>query len=81
MPFQLFNEADNEPRQPSGFITELLLVRLTENVGRMPAHLTYELPAYEALRLIHRRKAHAVGTLGTVADLVLDEHDCTEAGL
>ena len=62
-------------------ITDPLLIRLTESVGNLPSGFVYELPRFEAERLIIRRKATAVGTLGTIADLTLTEQECAEAGL
>jgi len=64
-----------EPRNPSEFLEEPLLVRLTEDMGLLPANFTYHLPRFEAERLIARRKATAVGTLDTAPDLVIDEDD------
>lgn len=60
-------------------ITEPLLVRLTEDVGKLPAGFTYEVPRFEAERLIARRKAIAVGRLGTIADVVISEDDIDAA--
>ncbi len=48
-----------------------LLIRLTEDVGKLPAGFTYELPEREALALIARRKATVVGDTKQSADLVL----------
>ena len=62
-------------------IEESLLIRLTEDVGKLPAGFTYELPRFEAERLIMRRKATAVGTLGTMADLTLTQDECEDAGI
>lgn len=62
-------------------ITDPLLIRLTEDVGNLPSGFVYELPRFEAERLIMRRKATAVGTLGTIADLTLTEQECLEAEL
>jgi hypothetical protein len=62
-------------------IADPLLIRLTESVGNLPSGFVYELPRFEAERLIMRRKATAVGTLGTIADLTLSDLECREAGL
>jgi hypothetical protein len=66
---------------PVEFPLEPLLIRLTEDVGPLPAGFTYELPAFESRRLIARRKAVAVGRLGTIPDVKLTEDECREAGL
>lgn len=58
-----------------------LLIRLTEDVGKLPAGFVYELPRFEAERLIARRVATAVGKLGTIADISLTEAECREAGI
>lgn len=73
------NKPDHTPRKPSGFIEEPLLVRLLVDVGKLPAGFTYALPAYEAQRLIARRMATAVGSLGQTADLELTEDELEEA--
>jgi hypothetical protein len=52
-----------------------LLIRLTENVGLIPAHFTVELPEREALALIARRKATAVGSTRQTADLTLTHEE------
>jgi hypothetical protein len=62
-------------------LCEPLLIRLTEDVGKLPAGFVYELPRFEAERLLHKRKAVAVGSIGTMADLSLTEDECEEAGL
>ena len=62
-------------------INDPLLIRLTEDVGNLPSGFVYELPRFEAERLILRRKATAVGTLGVFADLTLTDQECAEAGL
>jgi hypothetical protein len=62
-------------------INDPLLIRLTENVGKLPAGFVYELPRFEAVSLIHRRKATAVGNIGVMADLTLTEDELQEAGL
>lgn len=56
-----------------------LLIRLTEDVGKLPAGYTYELPEYETLALIARRKATAVGRTRQAADLVLTPEECEAA--
>ena len=61
-------------------ITESLLIRLVENVGLLPAGHVYEIPRFEAERLILRRKATAVGKLGTMPDLTLTEAEFAEVG-
>jgi len=67
---------DNTPRKPSGFIEEPLLVRLLVDVGKLPAGFVYDLPRYEAQRLIARRKAVAVGGYKQQsADLTLSEEE------
>lgn len=69
--------------RPIKFPLEPLLIRLTEDVGVLPAGpgFTYELPAFEAHRLIARRKAVAVGRLGALPDVTLNEQECLEAGI
>jgi hypothetical protein len=52
-----------------------LAIRLLEDVGKLPAGFTYELPEREALALIARRKATAVGDTKQSADLVLTQED------
>lgn len=66
---------------PIEFPLEPLLIRLIEDVAVLPAGFIYELPAFEAHRLIARRKATAVGRLGTMPDVTLTEQECAEAGL
>lgn len=56
-----------------------LLIRLTEDVGRLPAGYHYELPEREALALIARRKGIAVGRTKQAPDLVLTPEDCEAA--
>jgi hypothetical protein len=74
------NKPDNTPREPSELLTEPLLIRLTESVGGLSAgSLIYSLPRFEAEKLIMRRKATAVGTLGTMADLSLTQEEFDEA--
>lgn len=75
------NRPDYTPRIPSEPLTQQLLIRLTESVGLLPAGYVYELPAFEAHRLIARRKAIVVGSVGTIADLVLGELEVQEAGI
>jgi hypothetical protein len=63
-------------------ICEPLLVRLTDDIGILPAgSLIYSLPRFEAEKLIMRRLATAVGTLGVMADLTLTEDEFAEAGI
>jgi len=53
-----------------------MLIRLTEDVGRLPAGFTYALSAFEAQRLIARRKAVALGGYKQQsADLALSEEE------
>jgi hypothetical protein len=52
---------------------------MLEPVGKLPAGYVYELPAFEATKLIHRRVATAVGSLGTMPDVALTEQECSEA--
>jgi hypothetical protein len=56
-----------------------LLIRLTEDVGKLPAGFHYELPEREALALIARRKATAVGDTRQSADLVLTQDEIEAA--
>jgi hypothetical protein len=66
------------PRRRIGMSEEAppILVRLTESIGRLPAGFIYELPEHEALGLIMRRKATAVGRYREqTADLVLTEEE------
>lgn len=67
--------------EPSFYASHPLLIRLSEDVGKLPSGFVYELPRFEAERLIARRKATAVGSVGVIADLVLTEDECVEAGL
>jgi len=75
------NKPDLTPRQPTELLTESLLIRLTESVGKLPAGFVYELPAFEGVRLVHRRLATVVGSVGVLPDLTLTEDECFEAGL
>jgi hypothetical protein len=56
-----------------------MLIRLTEDVGKLPAGFVYELPAFEAKRLLTRRKATAVGMLRQTADLALTPEEYERA--
>jgi hypothetical protein len=67
--------------EPSFYAEHPLLVRLTENVGKLPAGFVYELPPRLAQTLIASRKAQAVGNFGIMADLSLTEDECVEAGI
>jgi hypothetical protein len=58
-----------------------LLIRLTTDAGKLPSGLIYALPRFEAERLIMRRLATAVGTLGILPDLTLSEEELAEAGI
>jgi hypothetical protein len=62
-------------------ICEPLLVRLIENVGPLPSGFIYNLPRFEAEKLIRRKKATAVGMLGVMPDLTLTEDEVAEAGI
>jgi hypothetical protein len=73
------NKIDSTPRQPSDLLTEPLLIRTIENCGLLPKGFVFEIPRFEAERLIMRRKAIAVGTINTLPDLTLTEDDCIEA--
>ena len=67
-----------EPREPSErleILEQPLLVRLTADVGKLPAGFVYQLCRDEATRLIMQRKATAVGSLAAVPDLVISEDD------
>lgn len=61
--------------------TEPMLIRLTEDVGKLPAGFVYFLPRFESEILIMRRKAVAVADLAATADIKLTELECREAGL
>jgi hypothetical protein len=74
------NKPDTSPRTPSEFLTEPLLIRLTESVGKLPTGFIYELPRTLALALIHARHATAVGTFGP-ADITPTEQECIDADL
>jgi len=53
-----------------------MLIRLLVDVGKLPAGFTYALSAFEAQRLIARRKAVALGALRTqTPDLTLSEEE------
>ena len=56
-----------------------ILIRLTEAIGKLPAGFVYGLPQPEALALIARRKATAVGTIRTAPDLKLTTEECEAA--
>jgi len=67
-----------EPREPSErleILEQPLLIRLTEDVGKLPAGFSYHLPRFEAELLIMRRKATAVGSLDASPDLIISEDD------
>jgi hypothetical protein len=72
---------NNTTRTPSDEPLEPILILLREPVGLLPAGFTYEIPRFEAERLIHRRVATAVGKLGTIPDLTLSDQECVEAGI
>jgi hypothetical protein len=72
------NKPDTEPRTPSDDPLEPLLIRLLEPIGNLPSGFTYSLPRFESEILIMRRKAVAVGKLGTIPDLVLSEDELAE---
>lgn len=65
--------------RPIKFPLEPLLVKLDEPFGLLPSGYIFELPRYEAMRLLRMRKAVAVGRLGTHADISLNEMECREA--
>jgi len=58
-----------------------LLVRLTEDVGKLPAGLVYRLPADVSNSLIMRRKAVPVGDMAVFPDLDVSEAELEDAGL
>lgn len=60
---------------PIDFPLEPLLIKLEQSVGLLPGGYIFEIPRYEALRLIRHRKATAVGKLGTIADATLTEQE------
>lgn len=58
----------------------LLHIRLTENVGLLPAGFVVLVPHDEAIRLIARRKATAVGRYREqTADIALTEEEYDQA--
>lgn len=58
-----------------------LLVKLTEDVGKLPAGLVYRLPSNVAHALIRRRKATPIGDMGCFPDLDVSEAELEVAGL
>ena len=58
-----------------------ILVRLTEDVGKLPAGLVYRLPTDVSNALIRRRKATPVGNWNTFPDLDVSEDELEIAGL
>lgn len=70
-----------KPRRKIGMSERppVLLIRLTEQIGKLPIGFHYELPEREALALIARRKATAVGSTRQTADLVLSQEDYEQA--
>lgn len=58
-----------------------LLVRLTQDVGKLPTGLVYRLPTDVALALIRHRKATPVGNMGCFPDLDVSEAELENAGL
>jgi len=62
-------------------IADPLVIRLNEDIGPLRAGLLCSLPAYEATRLVRRRMATVVGTLGVMADLTLTEDELAEVAL
>jgi hypothetical protein len=58
-----------------------LLVRLTEDVGKLTAGLAYRLPADVSNALIMRRKATPVGNMAVFPDLDVSEAELEAAGL
>jgi hypothetical protein len=58
-----------------------LLVRLTEDVGKLPAGLAYHLPSAVSHALIQRRLATPVGDLEIFADLELTDEELADAGI
>ena len=58
-----------------------LLVRLTEDVGKLPAGLVYRLPTNVANALIRHRKAIPIGNMGCFPDLDVSEAELEVAGL
>jgi hypothetical protein len=62
-------------------LTEPLLIRLTEDVGNVPAGITLELPCIEARALVRRGLGHIIGSLDAQAQIVMDEDDTEQSGL
>jgi hypothetical protein len=62
-------------------LAEPLLVRTTQDVGKLPAGFIYNLPRLTAQLLIGKRLGIAIGSLGVMADLTLTEDECIEAGI
>jgi hypothetical protein len=58
-----------------------LLVRLNEDVGKLPGGLAYRLPGAISHALIQRRLATPVGDLQTFADLDVSEAELADAGI
>jgi hypothetical protein len=58
-----------------------LLVRLTEDVGKLPAQLVYRLPPAIAEALVRHRKATPIANMGAFPDLDVSEAELEVAGL
>jgi hypothetical protein len=58
-----------------------LLVRLNQDVGKLPKGLAYRLPSAVTHAFIARRLATPVGDLDTFADLELSEEELADVGI
>jgi hypothetical protein len=58
-----------------------LLIRLNEDVGKLPKGLVYRLPTDVSNALIMRRKATPVGDMAVFPDLDISEAELEDAGL
>ncbi|MGA7524642.1 MAG: hypothetical protein WBW84_19485 [Acidobacteriaceae bacterium] len=62
-------------------LTEPLLIRLTEDVAKVPAGITLELSNIEARALVRRGLAQVIGSLTAQAQIVMDDDDMERSGL
>lgn len=69
------NKFDTTSREPTGFLEEPLVLRLLNDFQRLPAGFCYSVPVHATCMLVRQRLATVVGTLGIIADVVLNEDD------
>jgi hypothetical protein len=56
-------------------LTQPIVIRLTEDLGKLPAGLSYHLPYELTLFLVRQRLADVIGDLTIVADVTVSEDD------